>query len=100
LGAKKIYKYPLGEKLLSVARMVVDGRHPESGYLLEKECNFAMYMTRGKGRYFVGDEIFDVGVGDVVFVPAGNKFASEGDFEYITFDTPGYYPEQSEEVKE
>lgn len=30
LGNKKIYKYPFKTKLLSVAKMVVNGRHPKN----------------------------------------------------------------------
>lgn len=98
LGEKVIYEYILPTRLMSVARMVIAGRHPEKGFILENDCSFAMYVIKGDGKYTVEDEEYFVGVGDVVFVPSGNKIACEGDFEYITFDTPAYYPEQSEEV--
>ena len=99
LGNKIIYKYNLPTRMMSVAHMVVKGRHPDKGFILESDCSFAMYTIKGSGKYMVGDEEFEVEVGDVVFVPSGNKFACEGDFEYITFDVPGYYPEQSMEVE-
>ena len=48
---------------------------------------------------YAGDEKFEVGVGDVVFVPTENKFAAEGKMEYITVDNPAFFLEQSEEIK-
>jgi mannose-6-phosphate isomerase-like protein (cupin superfamily) len=56
-----------------------------------------IYVIKGSGKIYVGDSIFQVTAGDVVDVPPGNKFACAGkDFEYITFDVPAFYPEQSE----
>jgi len=101
LGTKTIYKYILPTKLFDIARMVVKGRHPvdPKKVILEKDCDFAMYVTKGEGKYFVNGEEIKVVEGDVVFVPAGSTFACEGNFEYITVDVPAYYPEQSEEVE-
>ncbi len=98
---KTIYKYVLPTKLFDIAKMVVKGRHPEdpNKVILEKDCSFAMYVTKGEGKYLVNGEELAVTEGDVVFVPAGSTFACEGDFEYITVDVPAYYPEQSEEIE-
>lgn len=101
LGTKIIYKYPTPTKQFDIARMVLKGRHPKgrNSYILEHGCLFAMYITKGKGTVYAGDEIFRVVVDDVVIVPIDNRFAVEGTMEYITFDLPAYYPEQSEEIK-
>ena len=74
LGTKIIYKYPVLTKLFDVARMVVNGRHPKdkNTYILEHGCMFAMYVIKGSGKIYAGENIFDV---------------------------PAYYPEQSEEIK-
>ena len=100
LGTKVIYKYPTPTKDMDISRMVVKGRHPweKDRFILEHECSFVIYVINGGGLIFAGDEKFDVKVGDVVFVPKENKFAVEGNLEYITFDVPAFYPEQSEEV--
>ena len=100
LGTKVIYKYPTPTKLFDVGRMVVKGRHPEDSdtFIIEHECSFVMYILKGEGCVYVGNEIFEVVAEDVIFVPASNKFAVEGNMEYVTFDAPAFYPEQSEEV--
>ncbi len=43
---------------------------------------------------YVGDEVFDVSEGDCVDVSAETKFAAEDNiFEYITAESPAWYPE-------
>lgn len=100
LGTKAIYKYPTPTKLFDIAKMVVNGRHPkENGkFILEHDCNFVIYVTKGKGVIYAGNEKFSVESEDVVFVPTENKFAVDGHLEYITIDVPAFYLEQSEET--
>jgi mannose-6-phosphate isomerase-like protein (cupin superfamily) len=102
LGTKIIYKYPTPTKLFDVGLMIVNGRHPEDPktFILETDCSFAMYITKGAGQDFVRDDTFQVKSKDVIFVPANHKFAVEGNFEYVTFDSPAFYPEQSTEIKD
>jgi len=102
LGTKVIYKYPTPTKVMDIAKMVVKGRHPKekNKFILEHDCQFVSYVTKGKGKIYAGEEIFNVKVGDVVFVPTENKFAAEGNMEYITVDVPAFYLEQSEEITE
>lgn len=101
LGSKVIFKYPIPTKEFDIARMVVNGGNPKGAnkYLLEHKCNFVMYVIKGQGKVYAGEEVFDVIVNDVVFVPKENKFAVEGEFEYITVDVPAFYLEQSEEIE-
>lgn len=101
LGTKTIFKYPTPTKSMDIAHMVVNGRNPveKDTFLIEHECQFVIYVIKGSGKVYAGDEVFEVGVGDVVFVPTDNKFAVEGNMEYITVDNPAFFPEQAEEVK-
>ena len=101
LKTKVIYKYPALSRLLELNYMIVNGRHPEneSEYIIEHDCQFIVYITKGNGKIYAGAEIFNVKVGDTVYVPKENKFAVEGKgLEYITAETPAWYPEQAEVV--
>ena len=62
LGIKKILSYPLPTRLMSVAHMTVSGRHPKSGFLLERDCAFCLYVIKGEGVVYADDDIFKVGV--------------------------------------
>lgn len=100
LGTKVIYKYPTPTKEFDIAKMVVKGRHPQeqNKFILEHKCQFVTCITKGAGKIYAGNDVFEVAEGDVVFVPTDNKFAAEGDMEYITVDVPAFFMEQSEEV--
>ena len=68
---------------------------------IEHDCQFIIYVTKGSGKIYAGEEIFDVEVGDTVYVSTENKFVAEGQsFEYITIETPAWYPEQTEIISE
>jgi len=101
LKTKIIHKYPTPTRTLELSHMIVNGRHPEkkNEWVLEHDCQFVMYVTKGKGKVYVDDETFEVEEGDVVFVPTETLFAVEGKFEYITVDSPAWYPEQAEIVE-
>jgi len=101
LGTKVIYKYPTPTKDFDIGHMVVNGRHPidPATFIVENDCSFVMYVLSGNGKVYAGEQVFEVIAKDVVFVPAKNNFAVEGQLEYITFDSPAFYPEQSTEVR-
>ncbi len=100
IGFKKIYEYKFGYKEMSVAKMVVKGRFPkdESKFYLEHKCSFIIIVIKNTGRILFKNETINLKEGDSIFVPAGNKYAIEGNFEYITAVSPAYYPEQAEEA--
>jgi mannose-6-phosphate isomerase-like protein (cupin superfamily) len=85
---------------MDISIMKVNGRHPQekNKFLLEHECQFVMFITKGEGKVYTDDQVFKAKPQDVIFVPKETKFAVEGNFEHITVDVPAFYPEQSEEV--
>ena len=99
-GTKVIYKYPTPTKDMDIGKMVIKGRHPEEDdtYIIERESSFIIYVFKGTGEIYAGDETYMVGPKDVVFVPKGNKFAVRGKMEYITFNTPAFNPTKAETI--
>ncbi|MHB1865229.1 MAG: cupin domain-containing protein [Candidatus Saccharimonadales bacterium] len=99
LGTKVIHKYPTPTPKYDIGHMEVKGRFPlNSKFNLNTICDFIIYVTKNTGVIFAGSETFSVEVGDVVFIPKNNKYAVEGNFEYITIDVPAFSPEQSAET--
>jgi len=94
---KIIRKYVAADKQLEINHMDLRGRTPEKegAFLCETKVHFMAYVFRGEGKMFCGDEVFEVGEGDCLGVPAGTKFAAQGNFEYITAENPAWYPEQA-----
>jgi len=97
-GLKKIIKYTSLDKSLEINHMILNGRTPEKEdqFLCETKVHCMMLIIRGSGKMYVGEDIFEVSEGDCIDVSAGTKFAAEGhNFEYITAESPAWYPEQA-----
>ncbi len=56
------------------------------------------FVTRGSGRFFDGDETFDVGVGTFIFVPAGQEHRFEKFSEDFVVWVVFYGPEGGEKA--
>jgi len=100
-GTKIIRKYTAPDRQLEINHMVLNGRTPEKEgtFLCETKLHFMVFVVKGKGKIFRGDEVFDVEEGDCVDVLPNTKFAAQGyDFEYITAESPAWYPEQAKIV--
>lgn len=97
LGSKIIRKHTAEDKQLEINHMTLNGRTPEKDgtFLLETKVHFMVYVVKGKGKIFRGEDVFSVSEGDSVDVPPGERFAAEGNFEYITAENPAWYREQS-----
>lgn len=101
LGTKIIRKYTASDKQLEINHMILNGRTPEKErtFLCETKVHFMVYVIKGNGKMFCGEDIFEVSESDSVDVPAGTKFAAEGNFEYITAESPAWYQAQHKEIE-
>jgi mannose-6-phosphate isomerase-like protein (cupin superfamily) len=96
-GSKTIKGYTSSDRKLEINHMTLNGRTPmkENTFLCETQVHFMAFVTKGVGKMYCGDEVFDVEEGDALDVPAGTKFAAEGNMEYITAENPAWYKEQA-----
>lgn len=97
LGSKVIRKYTSHDEQLEINHMTLKGRTPEKEgmFLCETKVHFMVLVVKGKGKIFCGGLEYDVEEGDTLDVPAGTLFAAEGNFEYITAESPAWYKEQA-----
>lgn len=98
---KIIKKYTAPDKQLEINHMILNGRTPkkEGTFLCESKLHWMLFVIKGKGKIFLNDDVFEIKEGDCVDFPPGSKFAAEGhDFEYITVESPAWYPEQAKIV--
>ena len=97
-GTKKIRKYTAPDRQLEINHMILNGRTPEKKgqFLCETKIHSMVFVIKGKGKIFCGEDVFEVSEGDCIDVPPKTKFAAEGyNFEYITAESPAWYPEQA-----
>ena len=97
---KIIRKYTAADKQLEINQMILNGRTPEieGTFICETKVHFMAYVIKGTGKMFCGDDVFEVEEGDCLDVPVGKNFAAQGNFEYVTAESPAWYPEQAKIV--
>jgi mannose-6-phosphate isomerase-like protein (cupin superfamily) len=97
LGTKRIVKYTSQDKNLEINHMFMTGRQPEveGTYNYETKCHFMIYILRGSGKFIAEDETFEVEEGDVIDFPVSTRFATEGNFEYLTVESPAFSLDQA-----
>lgn len=98
LNTKIIKKYTAPDKMLEFNHMTLTGRNPENPmhYIFETKVHFMVYILKGEGEIYCNEATYHVEAGDVVDVPINTKFAAEGkNFEYLTAESPAWFPEQA-----
>lgn len=103
LGSKIIRKYTAIDKSLEINHMTIQGRHPEAEnhFIFETDVAFMVYVLKGEGTIYVGEEELFVGPEDAVYVPKSTKYAVKSEhLEYITAESPAWFPEQAHIVDE
>lgn len=99
IDANKIIKrYPSTSRVIEMNLMTLNGRSPinPDHFIYNTLVHFMVYVTKGKGMFYVDDAVFNASEGDVLDVPPKTRFAACGeDFEYVTVENPAFFLEQS-----
>ncbi len=95
-----IYSYPSKLKSISVARIRVNGRHPQEDdtQFIEQKCDVVFYIIQGSGKVIIGDKSYDLIADDTISIPKGVKYYIEGSLDYIASTSPAYSPDQNQLV--
>ncbi len=87
-------EYPLGDKDINFSIAKINGRYPDKGYCVNKECKELIYVLNGSGSLNKKDEKIDFEKGDVILIHKGEVFFWFGNCEVAMPCTPAWYPEQ------
>ena len=80
----------------------LDGYHPaDTGRkkILNENSQKAYYVLKGRGKIFVGEEIFEIQEGEFVNVPKKTPHALEGKFKALIVTSPPFNPEDEKHVE-
>jgi mannose-6-phosphate isomerase-like protein (cupin superfamily) len=90
------YEYSFGDKDMNIAVVTVNGRYPETGYVMNEVCKEVGYVLSGRGSIsVVGGDMRNLETGDAVMIQPGEKFFWQGDsLEMLMPCSPAFYPEQ------
>jgi hypothetical protein len=73
-----VTEYTLGDAYLDFAKIVLTGRYPDQGRVVNHQCKEVVYVAKGQGSITIEDVIHSLSEGDVVLVEAGERYFWEG----------------------
>jgi mannose-6-phosphate isomerase-like protein (cupin superfamily) len=92
------FEFDLGTKEIDGAIVNFEGRFPENGKAVNKECREFAYVVEGKGRIIIEGNPFEIKNDDLVIIDKGERYYWEGDFKLFVYCTPAWSPEQHKQV--
>jgi len=89
-------EYSFGTKAVNVALVTVNGRYPETGFVMNEVCEELGYVVSGTGKICRDDGTeLSVATGDAVFIEPGDKYYWLGEALAMVMPcAPAFYPEQ------
>ena len=91
-----VHAYPMKTSEMNIAVAKITHRYPDQGYAINHKCNEMGYILKGSGKLCTETQEIILSVGDVIYIPHGEKFYWEGNMTVVLPVTPTWYPEQHE----
>lgn len=91
-----IWEFVMEEKTISGAITQINGRYPEKGFAVNKDCKEIAFVVSGSGSIATPDQTRPINVGDLIFLDRGETFAWEANKSLTLFmaTTPKFDPVQ------
>lgn len=94
-----VYEYVFGDADINGALGVINGRYPETGWVVNKICKELVYVVSGSGSLRTRSQYQPLAAGDSALIPPGEAYYFEGkDLAVLMPCAPAWYPEQHEEL--
>lgn len=92
-------EYPLGDKDINGTVVMVRGRYPEKGRVVNEKCKEVAFIIEGKGKIVVEGSEVELNKDDVILIEAGERIYWEGDMKMFVSCNPAWYIGQHKEVE-
>ena len=98
------HEYSSPTDALDAAVIDLNGRYPEDGFALNRECRALLYVVAKRGRVLspesTGKDPIEVSQGSQVYIAPGEAYALEGHMQLLYVSTPKWSPDQAERITE
>lgn len=95
----EVNEYPFNDPDINIGTAKLDGRFPESGYLVNETVKEYVYVVSGSGKIVTKSQTIEINIGDVVFIPVGELYYWDAHCFLVMPCQPAWYPEQSKQVE-
>lgn len=89
-----VHEYPMTNEEMNIGVAEITGRYPDQGYALNHQCIEMGYVVKGSGKLVTETQSVNLSEGDVILIPAGEKYYWEGTMTVVLPCTPAWSPEQ------
>lgn len=89
-----VYEYPMENLAMNIGVAEITHRYPDQGFAVNHECTEMAYVVKGSGKLVTETKTVLLSAGDVVLIPAGEKYYWEGNLTLVLPATPAWHPEQ------
>lgn len=94
----EVSEYEFGDPDINIATAKLDGRFPESGFIVNEKVKEYAYVIRGVGKIATKTAMFDFAEGDVISIPDGEPYYWDAHCSLVMPCAPAWYPEQSKHI--
>ncbi|MBN2585211.1 cupin domain-containing protein [Patescibacteria group bacterium] len=92
-------EYPMGDKDINGAIIELNGRYPDTGWVVNEVCKELVYVIEGAGTLTVEGEEIQLAEGDLALIEPGEKYFFDGHFKLFAPCTPAWYSSQHKTVE-
>ena len=91
-----VFEYPTKNSEINIGVAEITHRYPDEGYAVNHKCSEMGYVLKGSGKLVTETAEVNLSVGDVVYIPHGEKYYWEGNMTLVLPAAPAWYLEQHE----
>lgn len=95
----EVSEYEFNDPDINIGTAEINGRFPESGFLVNEKVKEYAYVIRGMGNIATKTEVFNFSQGDVISIPIGEPYYWDADCSLVMPCAPAWYPEQSKNIE-
>jgi mannose-6-phosphate isomerase-like protein (cupin superfamily) len=93
-----VLEYAMNENEISGARIQLNGRYPDTGWIVNLQCKELAYIIQGSGKLVVEGKEVLLSEGAMAFIPPNEKYFWEGVMTLFITTTPAFTMEQHQQI--
>lgn len=93
------YEYPTHDKYINIAEILINGRYPDKGRVVNEEVKEIVFVTNGEGKIVVEDKEYRLTKGDSILLLPKQKYFYEGNnLRIIAACSPAWWSGQHKNI--